>query len=160
MRKEGVIIIKLPKKFIHLSVIDFQTNPKLNYIEICEFKTDKCFHVANNNEYMVIALNGGYYYFNQLGYIKGGYNQKLDKPIFLGFTIHDKDIVYLGDINDMLLKNTFIFGGHKVFFCIKNNISKAQAFIKEKYPFINANDIQFHQIELGTQSEYKCDYKE
>jgi hypothetical protein len=161
---KGVAIMSVTD-FETISPIDINMKHEITYIKFCKIEDKKCFKVKKdkNLQYLAFKINAGIYYIREIG-LDGFFidtfifklDKKAKKPILASFQIQKDEIIYFGSIENILGTAKF-FEKDKFYFCIKNNLPEAQSYVKQNFPFLDSENIKFQPLELGTQSEYKCE---
>ena len=120
-------------------------------------KTQKCYKV-NKGVYDAVLMEEGTYYLERIHYDRFGslgngyYNKKTSKATMLQFTIKNGEVIYIGDIRNIL----FAQGGLKlaiIYIYISNSFPQAKQYLEDNYPNIDAERLEYRPLEIGTEAE-------
>jgi hypothetical protein len=161
-RDKGVLAVSFAKVKTIVGPFKVEKNHNITYIVICNSLTNNCVNVSMKEKYGIFSLQEGKYYIGRIridGFgisERGTFNKNINRATIASFEVKKNEVIYLGDIPNMLIIEEFR-QKQKFYFCVKNNLPEAQSYIKQNFPFLNAENMQFQPLELGTQSEYKCE---
>jgi hypothetical protein len=162
LSNKGVVIINFEQLSTKVGLATMTRFYNIKVIALCNAETKKCYNYNINEKYLIIPLQeqGNYYvqYIDTNGlatFDTGTFDKKANKGTIASFEIKKGEIVYLGDVSILVTQG--FYQKQKFHICVKDKLKEMESYIKLNYPFLNSKNIQYKPLELGTQSEYKCD---
>lgn len=138
----------------------------IKFISFCHSIRNICYVIKDNllveNQYAVFKVEPGTYYVRRIkldgfGTIDAGsYDSKLMKGTIASFEIKKNEVLYIGDIKNILAKQIgfkqYMFTGQNMYIYIYDNTEIVKYYIKNNYPFLDLEQLKFQPLNFGTKS--------